>query len=531
MASVSGKSGKCSNFGNCSIADSRSPVDVPTGLDFVCHECGKPLLLRGTEGGGSRSNAGLIVAALVVLLLGAAGVSWFLLAGKDKTEVAVGAPPDRPGAPATSAPGTVLLRIAGSNTLGSRLVPALAESYLKGEGATSVARVAGASPVETSVQGRFPDGSVKSISIAAHGSSTAFDGLARGDADIGMSSRRITPTEVTKLVALGDLTTAAGEHVVGLDGLAVIVHKSNLVPMLTKGVLGDIFAGTITDWGQIAGAARGKSGPISLYARDENSGTFDTFKQLVLGSGKLAAGAKRFEDSAQLSDAVANDPNAIGFIGLPYVRNARAIGVAEKGATALLPNRFTVATEDYALSRRLYLYTSTAPKNNNVARFIDFAKAKSGQEIVAQQGFIEQTVRAQDKPGASEDGTTVEAPAQYRQATANATRLSLNFRFRSGSKELDNKAVPDLDRVVTFLSDMRTPPGSVVLIGFADSRGAADANVKLSQDRAQTVAGEFKQRGIAPAVVTGFGSALPVATNETPEGQEKNRRVEIWVKR
>jgi phosphate transport system substrate-binding protein len=246
---------------------------------------------------------------------------------------------------------------------------------------------------------------------------------------------------------------------------------------------------------------------------------------MVLGQGQLAAGAQRFEDSTKLSGAVAADAGGIGFIGLPYVLNARPVGVADKGALALLPNRFTVATEDYVLSRRLYLYTAVSPTNSNVAKFIGFAKGKAGQDIVAQQGFIEQTVQAQ---ATAVDGT---APADYRQATANATRLSLNFRFRTGSKDLDNKAIPDLDRVVTFLSDMRTPPGSVMLFGFADARGAADANLKLSRERAQTVADEFKQRGIAPAIVTGFGASLPVASNDTAEGQDRNRRVEIWVKR
>ena len=529
MALKTGRSGICSNFGNCSIADARTTVEVPSGLDFVCTECSKPLLLAGSNDEGRNSKTPLVVGALLLLVMGAA---WFLLAGK-KSADPVSAVVSAPSKPAAAAPAaaTVLLRIHGSNTLGSRLVPALAEAYLKNEGAGDLKRIAGGSPVEVSVQGRFPDGSVKSIDIAAHGSSTAFDGLGRGAADVGMSSRRINPAEVTKLASLGDLTAPAGEHVVGLDGLAVIVHKANPVSTLSKAQLAAIFAGETVDWGQLGSAAKGKSGPIALFARDEKSGTFDSFQQLVLASSKLSGGAKRFEDSAQLSAAVANDPNGIGFIGLPYVLDARAIGVADKGAVALLPNRFTVATEDYVLSRRLYLYTATAPANPNVSKFVGFAKSKAGQDIVAQQGFVEQTVQAQDKAASFNLGSVADAPTEYRQATANATRLSLNFRFRTGSRDLDNKAIPDLDRVVTFLADMRTAPGSVMLFGFADSRGAADANVKLSRDRAQTVADEFKQRGIAPAVVTGFGASLPVASNDTAEGQEKNRRVEIWVKR
>jgi len=137
--------------------------------------------------------------------------------------------------------------------------------------------VAGTSAVELLIHGRFSGGAVKTIMIAAHGSSTAFDGLATGGADIGMSSRPAKPEEVDRLKALGDLLGPASEHVVGLDGLAVIVHKSNPISTIGKDQLTAIFAGQVTDWSQLGAAARGKTGPIALLARDNKSGTFDTF--------------------------------------------------------------------------------------------------------------------------------------------------------------------------------------------------------------------------------------------------------------
>jgi phosphate transport system substrate-binding protein len=336
-----------------------------------------------------------------------------------------------------------------------------------------------------------------------------------------MSSRRIKPEEVSMLGSLGDMTGPANEHVIALDGIAIVVHPNNPVRTLTRRQVADIFAGRITDWSQVKGTA----GPIHLYARDDKSGTFDTFQNLVLGSEKLGPGAKRFEDSAQLSDAVANDLHGIGFIGLPYIRNARALAVSDLGATPLLPSRFTVATEDYALSRRLYLYTPENPRNPMVRRFVAFAQGKGGQEAVGSSGFVPQTVRP--------EALTVDAgaPAEYRKLTQGAQRLSLNFRFRTGSADLDNKARLDLDRVVDFLSDMNVPAQSIMLFGFADSQGGRELNLKLSRERAQSVASQFQQRGVKPGVVTGFGYDLPVASNDSEEGRAKNRRVEIWVKR
>jgi phosphate transport system substrate-binding protein len=336
-----------------------------------------------------------------------------------------------------------------------------------------------------------------------------------------MASRKIKADEIGKLSSLGDMTSPANEYVVGLDGIAVIVNQANPVASLTTQQLSQIFSGQVTDWSAVGG----RNGSIRLYARDDKSGTFDSFKSMVLGSGQLSSSAKRFEDSAALSDAVAADPNGIGFIGLPYVRSAKAIAVAERGAMPMLPNRFTVATEDYPLSRRLYFYTAGNPQNKYTRKFVQFAISKPGQDIVAENAFVAQTVVGHAETVAAG------APAEYKRLTSGAERLSVDFRFRTGRSDLDNKALVDLDRVIGFVSDLHYSGSGVLLFGFADSTGSADINQKLSLDRAKTVEQQFQQRGLRPGTVRGYGSDLPVASNDTQEGREKNRRVEIWVRK
>jgi phosphate transport system substrate-binding protein len=189
-----------------------------------------------------------------------------------------------------------------------------------------------------------------------------------------------------------------------------------------------------------------------------------------------------------------------------------------------MPTRLTVATEDYPLSRRLYLYTPANSTNPNVRRFIEFAIGKLGQDIVADNGFVAQNVKTETY------AVPAGSPSDYARFTAGAQRLSLNFRFRTGSSQLDNKALVDLDRVVSFISDLRYSGNEVMLFGFADSTGADAVNERLSRDRARAVADQFDQRGLKAGLVTGFGSHNSVASNDTAEGREKNRRVEIWVK-
>ena len=119
----------------------------------------------------------------------------------------------------------------------------------------------------------------------------------------------------------------------------------------------------------------------------------------------------------------------------------------------------------------------------------------------------------------------------YRSAIAGAERLSVNFRFNTGSNQLDNRALADLDRVTEFLIRTSTNPSKLVLIGFADNVGDPASNVVLSKERAKAVASALKTRGITPGRITGFGAENPVASNATPEGRERNRRVEVWVTR
>ena len=124
-----------------------------------------------------------------------------------------------------------------------------------------------------------------------------------------------------------------------------------------------------------------------------------------------------------------------------------------------------------------------------------------------------------------------EAPTEYKRLTSGAERLSVDFRFRTGRADLDNKAIVDLDRVIGFVSDLHYSGDNVLLFGFADGTGSRQMNQTLSENRAKTVEQQFQQRGLHPGVVRGFGPDLPVATNETDEGREKNRRVEIWVRK
>jgi phosphate transport system substrate-binding protein len=459
-------------------------------------------------GGAAAGRAGynqiwlwVIIAAVVV----AAAVAYYRfsgVSGRSGPAAATGRPPD--GAPP-------LLRLSGSNTIGAQLGPDLAEAWLASRGATNLHREPMGTD-ETRVYALL-DANPVAIEIRAHGSATAFTDLAKGACDMGMASRLIKSNEVDDLKAkgLGDLTGNANERVIGLDGVTIIVNETNPVDSMTKDEVAAIFAG----------ASEGQK--WNLYARDDKSGTYDTFKDRVLGNRTLA-GALRFEDSRALVTAVARDRDGIGFVGLPYAVGVKVLKISDRGAMSLVPNTMTVRTEAYPLTRRLYLYVPDRAKPEARA-FADFAISPAGQEVVEKAGFVGQKVAIM-----SQAGPPPGAPSAYAQLIPRADRLSVDLRFRPNSSVLDSKGLDDVKRIVSVMSSQFSDR-SLMLIGFADSNGTREYNLVISRRRAQVVGDQMRQEGINPVLVTGFGQDLPIADNSTREGQEKNRRVEVWLRK
>ena len=464
---------------------------------------------------------------------------------RDKFDCVGGACPG--GAPAQVAALTAGpdFGIHGSNTIGAQLMPALIEGYAETIGAKVVKRV-GEDPEEVQIELLGNDGKKLSVvDLRSHGSGTSFPALARGEAQIGMSSRPIKDKELTFMDLAGFLGMSAPgrEHILALDGLLVIVAPDNPLSSISADDLAKVFAGEIADWSQL-GLPPGR---INLYARDDKSGTYDTFNSLVLkpAKRKISGEARRFESNADLSDAVASDPSGIGFTGIAYQRNSKTLSISSSCGIVQKPSTFGVKTEEYPLSRRLFLYTTpnlTAPHGRQL---LQFALSEDAQDIIVDVGFIDQTA---DRLPFSQQGDRLAAALDVsaesfdmelmRSATSNlsnAERLSTTFRFRSGSSELDNKALQDVSRLARLIERDAARGRQFLLVGFADAAGPFEDNRRLSLARARTVRSailavsgrDLPQNRLQ---TLGFSEIMPVACNDSRQGRALNRRVEVWLR-
>ncbi|HDZ39864.1 MAG TPA: phosphate ABC transporter substrate-binding protein [Marinobacter sp.] len=408
------------------------------------------------------------------------------------------------------------LEIHGSNTIGATLAPMLVTGFLEEKSDNPISSKgtgeANENVIFTRIGNRTTD-----VLVAAHGSSTGFKTLSAGNADIWASSRPVKPEEAEQLRGQADLTALENEHVIAIDGLAILVHPSNPINQMSIDTLGKIFSGQIQNWSELGGADRA----IRLYARDNRSGTWDTFKSLILGKTyTLNDTAQRYESNDQLSDDVSQDPSGIGFSGLASVRNSKLLAISEGNAPALLPNQLTVASEDYPLSRRLFMYTIGEQTPPLAAGLIEFALGPKGQTLVAESGFISQNLIA-IKPTLDDS-----APDTFRRLIENYQRLTVNFRFSEGRTKLDNKAQRDLQRLQRYLEEENQSAGDLLLIGFADMQSHELRAQMISELRALSVRKALQQSGVPDVAYTGYGQYMPVGGS----GNQRNGRVEIWIR-
>lgn len=406
-----------------------------------------------------------------------------------------------------------LFSIHGSNTINAEMAPNLLKQWFMNNHLTDI-RVRQLTANEQLLTARLPQKNIRvEVLVTAHGSGTGYKYMQQGAGDIAASSRPINAKELALLQAHGDMRSLKSEHIVAIDGLAIIVNPLNPLTNLDLDALADIFSGEITNWSELGG----DDAPIRLYARDENSGTWDSFKSLVLGNETLAS-ALRFESNAELSDRVAVDPYGIGFVGLTAVRESKLLAVYDGESQALSPNALNVATEDYVLARRLYMYS--LPNAVPAAQaFIQFVLSDAGQQVVEHTGFIAQTIKAVI-PDLNK------WPSTLRDLVKDAKRLTVNFRFAEGSARLDNKALLDIERLVEYMR--QHPQQQLMLIGYGDPQKSEARSQLLSKLRAMTVRRELAKAGIYPEKSLGVGDDILVADTDD-DSRVRNRRVEVWV--
>ena len=248
---------------------------------------------------------------------------------------------------------TETLVIKGSDTLGAKMVPQLAEAFK-------------AKMEQQGVDVAFE--------IAAEGSSTGVASIIDATAEIGMSSRDPKDKEIAKAKAKGvDMKAIT----VAKDGIAIIVNEASPLDSISLEEIELIFSGDVTDWSGIST----QTGTISAYTRNTSSGTYAVFQKLGMSSRDYGPETQKMAGNEQIAAEVAKNPNGIGYVGLAYINTP---GVKVLPVEGSAPD-----AADYPLARPLYYLINTNQSLSTTANdFIGFTFSPAGQSIISGVHFL-----------------------------------------------------------------------------------------------------------------------------------------------
>jgi phosphate transport system substrate-binding protein len=234
-------------------------------------------------------------------------------------------------------------------------------------------------------------GRAEAVEISGVGTTQGFETLMKRTCDIAMASREANPAE---RMELQEAATQSGlsqyeEHIIGKDGIAVIVNRGNPLETISLDTLSTIFSGEKKNWSEVESTL---AGPIYLTVLDKKSGTRAEFEKKVLELRKRKLSESLYfthKSNLKISNKVSETQSAIGFVAFPFIGNAKALKISDgKDITPQYPDPQNIQSRSYRLSRELFLYTLRSAQGSLAHKFIEFAKTDEGQKIVKRVGFV-----------------------------------------------------------------------------------------------------------------------------------------------
>jgi phosphate transport system substrate-binding protein len=220
------------------------------------------------------------------------------------------------------------------------------------------------------------------IQVTGGGSGTGFAALQNQSTDLANASRKIKAKEIESCIkAFGKRPT---EYKVCLDGVSIYVNNDNPIKELSVPQLEAIFTGRAKNWKDVGG----NDAPITVYSRENSSGTYEFVKELVLKGKDFVASAQTMPGTAAVLQAVAKDKNGIGYGGAAYGAGAKALAIKKDDASpAIAPSEETVVKMVYPIWRYLYVYINPAQDKGEIAKYLNWIRGDEGQKIVKEIGY------------------------------------------------------------------------------------------------------------------------------------------------
>jgi len=383
-----------------------------------------------------------------------------------------------PTAEPDARPQTQALEIAGAPSLMAQLVPSLQETHQRTRGSLSFDTTSSSTPA-------------------------ALRALIDGEIDIVAAGREADRHEEEQARAAGWSFHDDGvRHIVGVDVIEVKTHDDNPVQSLSYDEITGIFCqGTVNDWVFVEGPERAA---MHVYAPPAPSDIRARFEDFFCGTKGLHASVKDAPVD-RIRDKLTDDVHAIA-ITSASVTEGQAMGLRpDPLGPAVLPTQANLIAGAYPLRRDVIFFTA-GPAAGYARSFLDWVKSPAGQEVVDQLNYLPVFLR----PDSFDEPLPLRELVHFDESETRP-----NARTQARMKLL-------VDEI------RERSPDCIVLEGFTDDR---EANPEaLSTARAQAVLSLLQpQIEGADFEIVARGADRPLAENDTEDGRQRNRRVQVYL--
>lgn len=389
-----------------------------------------------------------------------------------------------------------------------------------------------------------PSGS-SSIDVVYFSGDSGFAAFAGDAAEISIQSTSMRE-EIGDIVsgpAIDALTSPASKRQIARDGVVLAVHPGNPVRNLSRSEIAGVFSGEISNWLELGGG----NVPITTVGLTQEQFRSRLFTDYVFdGADARNANITLVEQDGDVLDAVREGEGAIGFMSRTQAEGAKLVAIRENCGLLTAPTRFAMKTDSYPLTHPVYAYRPPQEIDPEAEALFDWMSSPRSQDAFRRAGYVDNgldRINLEDMgmmlihSVASEQEVNLAQYSGMLRELRDAERLSLSFRFESGSTDLDEESKLELADLGQRMQAGDFAGLEMLIVGFADSTGPASINTSIAEDRARAVRDllvDTVGQGVASQLrlrPVSYGELLPLACNDEEVGRANNRRVEVWVRR
>lgn len=438
-----------------------------------------------------------------------------------------------PGCPLLAS-GVAEVSIEGAQVVAEYLFPAVLAAFAQAQG-LALTQTRGDGETLFDLRDMNAEGPVMRLRLRASSSDAGLLALVSGETDLALS---LTPLQDPDFLL----------HVLALDAFVPVVSREGVLDRIA---MTDLLALMQDARGRRALHGEGPETELTLHLRNPDSGEHHALgaRLHAIGIDSLSDGAIRHRGNGGLARAVARDPFALGMTLRSQAHGLASVPMIDACGLPVTPEPFALKAGAYPLTQPLYaiqlrqrlplrlrqlLEFFASPEAGRAIQAAGFTEARPEQAPAAGQGM--RLIRSLRLPERDDAAGFLEGLRKIGDLMLETRQLSSAFRFEPGTAQIDATSLVNIRQLARDIEAGVYDGHEIILAGFSDSLGDAEANRNLSLRRAEAVrdaldeAAPLRDPTRVGLSTEGMGIMLPVACNEAEWGRALNRRVEVWLR-